>query len=395
MIETKVDIKATAMDMKDQLIEWRRHLHKNPELSFEEFETSKFILKNLEGLGYEIQSPVAKTGIVALLKGKSPGKTIAIRADMDALPIQDAKDVEYKSTVENVAHLCGHDAHVAVLLGVAHTLSKHPPEKGAIKLIFQPAEEGLAGAKHMVEEGVLENPSVDAIIGLHVHPTAKTGETTVAKDVAMACSDFFDIEIIGKGGHAAHPHLSNDPLPITAQVICGLQTIVSRTLDPLAPAVVTIGKIEGGYKRNIIAPKVRLEGTVRVLDNELRETVKNKMEEIIKGITSAHGATYTFDYVFGYPAVVNSNDMIPLLDSVSQKILGDGSMRIINPSMGGEDFAYYALKVPGLFFRLGTSDGTESYSYPNHHPHFDIDETALPYGVAVLSQYALDYLTTT
>ena len=390
-LETPVLLKE-ALKLKEYIIAWRRHLHMNPELSFEEYETSKFVLDNLKNLGFEILAPVAKTGIVALLKGTEPGPTVALRADMDALPIIDEKSVPYASLVPGVAHLCGHDAHTSILLGAAHILSKHRPEKGNIKLIFQPAEEGLAGALHMVEEGVLQNPNVDVIVGLHVHPTASTGFITVAKDIAMACTDSFDIEVIGKGGHAAHPHMSIDSITVAAEVVSSLQQIVSRTIDPLKPSVLTIGKIEGGFKRNVIAPSVRLEGTVRVLDPSLREVISQRMEQYVKGICEGFGATYKFDYRFGYPSVKNDNSLIPMLNSVSEKILGDNKLSIVNPSMGGEDFAYYAEKVPGLFFRLGTYNEAKDCIYPNHHPKFDVDEDALPYGSAILAQFALDYI---
>ncbi|RNF40188.1 M20 metallopeptidase family protein [Planococcus salinus] len=381
-----------ALNLKEYIIQCRRHLHMNPELSFEEYKTSEFVLEKLEDLGYEITAPIAKTGIVALLRGTEPGPTVALRADMDALPIQDEKTVPYASTVPKVAHLCGHDAHTSILLGAATILSKHRPQKGNIKLLFQPAEEGFGGARYMVEEGVLENPKVDAIAGLHVHPTAKTGTVTVAEDVAMACTDSFDIEVIGKGGHAAHPHMSVDSITVAAELVSSLQQIVSRSIDPLKPSVLTIGKIEGGFKRNIIAPSVRLEGTVRLLDPTLREVVAGRMEQYVKGICEAMGATYKLDYRYGYPSVKNDNSLIPLLSSVSDKILGEEKLTIVDPSMGGEDFAYYAEKVPGIFFRLGIYNEEKDCVYPNHHPKFDVDEDALPYGSAILAQFALEYI---
>ncbi|MHA6259226.1 M20 metallopeptidase family protein [Sporosarcina sp. CAU 1771] len=381
-----------ALNLKGDIIEWRRHLHMNPELSFEEYETSKFVLDKLKDLGFEIQSPVAKTGIVALLRGANPGPTVALRGDMDALPIQDDKTVAYASKVPNVAHLCGHDAHTAILIGVAHIISKHRPTHGNIKLIFQPAEEGPAGALHMVNEGVLENPQVDVIAALHVHPTASTGYLTVAKDIAMACADTFEIEVIGKGGHAAHPHNSIDSIAVAAEVISSLQQIVSRSIDPLEPAVVTIGTIQGGFKSNVIAPKVKMEGTVRLLDPKLRKVIAARMEQYVKGVCEGMGATYKFTYEEGYPSVRNDNRLIPLLEETSDKIMGKNKLSIVKPSMGGEDFAYFAEKVPGIFFRLGIYNEEKDCVYPNHHPSFDLDEDALPYGAAMLAQFAFDYI---
>ena len=380
-----------AEELKDKIIEWRRHLHKHPELSFEEYKTAEFVKEKLEKLNFEIEYPVAKTGLVATLKGKTEGPTVALRADMDALPIQEEGETEYKSTVDGVGHLCGHDAHTAILLGAAHIISENPPEQGNIKLLFQPAEEGYGGADVMVQEGALKNPDVDAVAGLHVHPTIKTGETSITEGFATACTDSFDIKIIGKGGHAAHPHLSIDPIAISSTVIAALQQIVSRNIDPLENIVLTIGKIEGGFARNVIAPEVTLEGTVRLLNPELRPKVKETMHEYLNGITSGMGASYELEYTYGYPSVFNDPALIPTLRTTVDKILGEGQLLDVNPSMGGEDFSYFAREVPGVFFRLGTNGG-EDTAYPNHHPKFNVDEDALHYGAAILSQFAYDYL---
>ena len=380
-----------ANNLKDNIIKWRRHLHQNPELSFEEHETVQFVKEKLEKLNFEIDYPVAKTGLVATLRGNTEGPTVAIRADMDALPIQEESDVEYKSTVEGVGHLCGHDAHTAILLGVAHIISEQPLKKGNIKLLFQPAEEGYGGGQVMVKEGVLKNPDVDVVAGLHVHPTIKTGETSITEGFATACTDAFNIKIIGKGGHAAHPHLSVDPIAISSTVIASLQQIVSRNIDPLENIVLTIGKIEGGFARNVIAPEVRLEGTVRLLNPELRAKVKETMDKYLNGVTSGMGASYEMEYTYGYPSVYNEPSLIPVLRSTVDKILGKNQLLDVNPSMGGEDFSYFAREVPGVFFRLGTNGG-EDTAYPNHHPKFNVDEDALPYGAAILTQFAYDYI---
>lgn len=386
-----MDTLSQAQALKDEIIEWRRYLHKNPELSFEEYETVKFVKEKLEGLNFEIEYPVAKTGLVATLKGEQPGPTVALRADMDALPIQEESELDYKSAVDGVGHLCGHDAHTAILLGVAHIISERPLKRGNIKLLFQPAEEGYGGGRVMVEEGVLKNPDVDAIAGLHVHPTVNTGETSITEGFSTACTDSFDITIIGKGGHAAHPHLSIDPIAISSTVIASLQQIVSRNIDPLENIVLTIGKIEGGFARNVIAPTVRLEGTVRLLNPDLRPVVKETMDKYLDGVTSGMGATYDFDYTYGYPSVYNEPALIPTLRKTVDKILGVNQLLDVKPSMGGEDFSYFAREVPGVFFRLGTNGGKDT-AYPNHHPKFNVDENALPFGAAILSQFAYDYI---
>ena len=384
-------ILSKAAALKEDIITWRRHLHQYPELSFEEVETVRFVKEKLEQLNFDIEYPIAKTGLIATLKGESEGPTVALRADMDALPIQEESNLPYKSSVDGVGHLCGHDAHTAILLGAAHILSQNPLKKGNIKLLFQPAEEGYGGAEVMVNEGALQNPAVDVIAGLHVHPTVKTGETSITEGYATACADSFDIKIIGKGGHAAHPHLSIDPIAIASTVIASLQQVVSRNVDPLENIVLTIGKINGGFARNVIAPEVALEGTVRLLNPNLRPLVKEKMDEYLKGITEGMGGTYEFTYTDGIPSVYNEPTLIPDLHHSIDKVLGENQLLKVKPSMGGEDFSYYTNKIPGVFFRLGTN-GSEDTSYPNHHPKFNVDEDALPYGSAILSQFAYDYI---
>src|SRR5699024_4450851 len=243
----------------------------------------------------------------------------------------------------------------------------------------------------MVEEGALKNPDVDVVAGLHVHPTVDTGETSIAEGFSSACTDSFDIKIIDKGGHAAHPHLSVEPIAMSSTVIASLQQIVSRNIDPLENIVLTIGKIEGGFSRNVIAPELKLEGTVRLLDPDLRPIVKEKMENYLKGITSGMGGSYEMRYDYGYPSVYNNPWLIPVLENSVKKILGENKLLKVKPSMGGEDFSYFAQEVPGVFFILGTNSG-EDTSYPNHHPKFDIDEEALPYGVAIINLFAYDYI---
>ena len=380
-----------AEQIREDLILWRRTFHQNPELGFEEIKTSEFVQEKLTemGVSYEV---IAGTGVAALIEGESPGPTIALRGDMDALPIQDEKNVPYSSKVEGKAHLCGHDAHTAMLLGAAKLLVKNKPQKGNVKLIFQPAEEGLFGAETLIKHGVLESPRVDAIAGLHVNPMVATGHVTCSQREVCAAADFFDVEIFGVGGHAAHPHHSVDSITIASEVVSSLQQIVSRQVDPLSPTVLTIGQIHGGSANNAIAPSVKIGGTVRTLDPEVRSTIEDRMEKVIKGVTEGLGGTYKFDYKYMYPVLLNDETLIPSLEDTVESVLGEGSFSISKASMGGEDFSFYAQQVPGIFFRLGVRNEDKNAMYPLHHPMFDLDEEALPYGSAILAEYALNYL---
>ncbi|WP_409252920.1 M20 family metallopeptidase [Bacillus sp. SCS-153A] len=380
-----------AEQMKEDLVLWRRKLHENPELGFEEVQTSLFVQEKLTEMGINFKV-LAGTGVAALIEGESHGPTIALRADMDALPIQDEKNVPYSSKAEGKAHLCGHDAHTTMLLGAAKLLNDNKPAKGNIKLIFQPAEEGLFGAKTLIEHGVLENPKVDAIAGLHVNPMVPAGFVTCSQKEVCAAADFFDIEIFGVGGHAAHPHHSVDSIVIASQVVSALQQIVSRQVDPLSPTVLTIGQIHGGSANNAIAPSVKIGGTVRTLDPEVRQSIEGRMESVIKGVTEGLGGTYKFDYKYMYPVLLNDESLIPSLKGTVQSVLGEDSFSIAKASMGGEDFSFYAQQVPGIFFRLGVRNEEKNAIFPLHHPMFDLDEEALPYGSAILAQYALDFL---
>jgi amidohydrolase len=379
--------------LKPQMIDWRRDFHQNPELGYEEQRTSAIVAEHLEQLGLEVRRGVGRTGVVGLLRGKEPGPTIALRADMDALPIQDQKTVAYNSKVAGKAHLCGHDAHTSILMGTARFLSDMGvPERGNIKFIFQPAEEGLAGAKAMMDDGVLSDPKVEAIAGLHVYPFLPTGRITTTRGVGCAAADRISIKIIGKGGHAAHPHQTIDSITVAGQVISSLQHIASRQVNPLDAVVITIGKIQGGFASNVIAPEVEMHGTVRTLNPLLREEMPGKIEKVIKGVTEAFGAAYEFNYHLGYPSIINDDAMVDLVLETSDQVLGTGKYEVVQPSMGGEDFSYYSHEVPGVFFRLGVGNEAKNAVYPLHHPQFDLDEDALPIGVALLSTVAMNYL---
>ncbi|AZR71983.1 hypothetical protein BBF96_00325 [Anoxybacter fermentans] len=389
-LEKKIEELAAAIEK--ELIALRRDFHQNPELGFEEIETSRKVAAYLEKLGIEIKTGVGRTGVVGILQGDSPGPVIAFRADMDALPVTEKTGVEYASKIPGKMHACGHDGHTAILLATARVLSQLKSElKGTVKFIFQPAEEGPGGALPMIEDGVLTDPDVDAIFGLHLWPGFKVGEIGVGYGAIMAAPDQFTLKIRGRGGHGSAPHEAVDAITVAAQVINGLQHIISRQIAPTQPVVVTIGTIKGGYRHNIIADEVEMTGTVRTLSPAVRDEVPERMEEIIKGITSGFGADYELEYTKLYPPVINDQKMVDLVKEVANKVLGPDGVKIIKePSMGGEDFSFYLEKVSGAFFRLGCSSGPET-SYPLHHPKFNIDEKALLYGVKLFCNLAFSF----
>jgi len=375
-----------------RMIEWRRDFHRHPELGYEEHRTSAKVAEHLRGLGLEVRTGVGRTGVVGLLRGERDGPTILLRADMDALPIPEAdKSIDYMSVAEGKAHLCGHDAHTSMLMGAAQILKERGLKRGNVKFMFQPAEEGLAGARAMIEDGVLDNPRVDAACALHVSPAHPTGRVAVIRGAGWAATDRVIIRIIGQGGHAAAPHQAVDAVAVAAQVVGALQQIVSRQTDPLDAAVVTIGKISGGHAFNAIAPEVLLEGTVRTLVPETQRRIRERIEAIVQGVTASFGASYEYEYEEGYPMLVNSDAMNELVKRICDETLGPGHWEYGRTSMGGEDFAFVAQRVPSAMFRLGTCNG-ENTAYPLHHPMFNLDENALPIGAALLASLAVHCL---
>lgn len=376
---------------------WRRHLHENPELSNEEFKTAKYVESQLKKFGFKPQKGVAKTGVVALLKGGLPGPTIAIRADMDALPIFEETGLKFKSKNKGVMHACGHDFHTSILLGVAKLLSEMKEEiPGKIKFIFQPAEEApsgqIVGARLMVDEGVLKNPDVEAIFGLHVGSDIDVGSLGYASGPFMASSDLFTITIKGKRSHGAYPWKGIDAILVASEVVTSLQSIVSRRIDARKPVVITVGKINGGENFNIIADEVILEGTVRTLDPDAHAKVPLIMKELLDGITSAHGANYELSYTRGAPVTVNdpelTSDSVPSLENTT----GIDSVHIITPTMGAEDFAWFANEIPAFYFDLGVRNESEGKIHGVHTAFFNPDEKALEIGVRVMSNVVVDYL---
>jgi len=386
-------LKKEIWEMKDWLIEIRRKIHMHPELGFEEVETSKLVSEWLERFGLQVKRGWAKTGVVGLFQGRKPGKTAAIRADMDALPMEEANRVPYASQMKGKMHACGHDAHVAILLGVARFFSAIPDQvKGNIKWIFQPAEEGGGGGRVMVEEGVLENPKVDAIFGAHVFPFLPVGKVGVYEHEGLAAADQFTLKIIGKGGHAASPHVTKDPILTAGHLITQIHSIVSRNINPLDSGVITIGKVRGGTASNIIPDEVELLGTVRSLSPQVREELKSRIEQVIQGVVRSFGMECRLDYEYGYPVLINDPEMSKLVASACSKGIGKENVEVLKPSMGAEDFAYYLEKVPGSFFRLGCRNEEKGIVHPYHSSLFDIDEEVLPFGVEMFVRIIDQYL---
>jgi amidohydrolase len=376
-------------ELEQQAIGWRRRLHAHPELSFQEVETSGFVEETLGSFdGLEVSRPTP-TSVVATLRGARPGKVLALRADMDALPIQEENDVEFASTRPGVMHACGHDGHTAMLLGAAKVLAGRRGElAGEVRFLFQHAEEQPpGGARQLVDAGVMDG--VDLVVGAHLASLKPVGKIGAPAGPLAAAADVFTAEVRGHGGHAAAPHKALDPVVVAAQVVTNLQHLVSRTVDPIKSAVVSVTQIHAGTATNIIPEAVQLGGTVRSFDLDVRDAVRVGMEKIFRGVTEAHGATFTLDYVEGYGPVVNDPEAAELVAAAARAELGDDALMEVEPIMGGEDFSAYLERAPGAFFWVGA--GHEG-AVPHHHPRFMIDEAAFRPGIAVFVRTALDYL---
>lgn len=375
----RVEIQA----LQPRLVEWRRRLHQRPELGFQEKLTAEFVAEKLQEWGIEHQTGIAQTGIVATITGQQPGPVLAIRADMDALPIQEENDVPYRSQHDGTMHACGHDGHITIALGTAYYLSQHRSDfAGTVKIIFQPAEEGPGGAKPMIEAGVLKNPDVDAMIGLHLWNFLPLGTVGVRSGPLMAASEGFHCKILGKGGHGAVPQQTVDSIVVSAQIVNALQTIVARNVNPLDSAVVTVGKLHAGTALNVIADTATMSGTVRYFNPALGELIPQRLEQIIAGICQSHGARYELDYFRLYPAVINDVEIAELVRSVALDVL-ETPMGVVPEcqTMGGEDMSFFLQAVPGCYFFLGSANPGKNLAYPHHHPRFDFDEAVLGMGV--------------
>lgn len=388
-------LRAAAAEGRAEWSRIRRHIHQHPELSFEEHQTAAFISSLLSEWGIAHQTGIAGTGISGVLEGRSPGRRcIAVRAELDALPIPEANEVPYKSRREGVMHACGHDVHSTCLLGLLRILSQHKDEwEGRLKFIFQPGEEKHpGGGSLMIAEGVLNNPEVDAIFGLHVYPHLPAGTVGFRAGQYMASTDELHIVIHGKGGHAALPHQTIDPIAISAQVITALQQVVSRRSNPVSPCVLSFGRIAGGTVNNVIPEKVELSGTLRAMDENWREEAHGLISHIVNNICEAFGARAEIDMPRGYPSLFNDPALTARAEASAKAFLGEEQVRLLNLRMTADDFAFYSHEVPGCYFRIGTSRNGEAFTASVHHPQFDIDEAALETAIGTMGWVVLEEL---
>ncbi len=377
-------------DVVDEVVATRRDLHQHPELGFAEERTAAMVAARLRELGFEVHTGIGKTGVVGVLRGARPGKTIMLRADMDGLPIDEENQVPYRSRTPVHMHACGHDGHVAMLLGAARVVASRQDEvAGTVCFLFQPAEEGKGGAKAMIEDGVLETFGIERAYGLHLASSHPAGQVGVREGAFYASSDSIEITIEGKGGHGAAPHLSIDPVYVASQFVVAVQQIVSRNIDPIEPAVVTIGAIHGGTTHNVIPSRVTLMGTVRAFDAGVRAKMAERIERVLRGICESSGATYAFEYLWRYPVTSNDAEQTRYVRALAERVAGAEHVADVPKLMGAEDFSFFAERVPACFFTIGSNGGPDS-AWPHHHARFDIDESALPTGVRMMIALALD-----
>lgn len=394
--------------IEEKVIQWRHDIHQHPELSNREFNTAQKVADHLRSLGMEVQTGVAHTGVVGILKGKKPGKVVALRADMDALPVTERNALPYRSQVVSeyngqqvgVMHACGHDTHIAILMGAAEILAKNNNFAGTVKFIFQPAEEGApdgekGGAKYMIEEGVLQNPPVDAIFGLHINSGTHVGKIRYKPRGTMAASQRFVIDIQGKQAHGSTPWQSVDPIVTAAQIINGLQTLISRNSElTKEAAVVSVGSIHSGVRFNIIPESLQMIGTIRTLDRDMKEVIRERMKTLVTSIAEAHGATATVNIQDGTDITYNDPDLTQFAVKSLHKVAGEDNVLLMQAITGAEDFSYYQSHVPGFFFFLGGTrlDMAEEDAPSHHTPDFIVDDSSMLLGVKAMTQLTLDYL---
>ncbi len=391
--QTAASISGAVAALKDQLVSDRRHFHRHPELGFKEQQTAAYVADRLKKLGIEHQTGVAETGVVGLIRGAHPGRCVLLRADMDALPLTEETGAEYSSENVGVHHACGHDGHTAMLLAAAEILSQHRDDlHGTVKLIFQPAEEGPGGAKPMIEAGVMEDPHVDGCFGLHLSNDHPVGRVVVQGGPLQASADTFEITVRGVGGHGAAPHQTVDPVAVGAAIVAELQRIVSREIDPLDSAVITVGAFHAGTAHNIIAQRAEMRGTIRTLDPKVQDFLHKRIREIAEGVASAARATADVTITHLYPVTINNDDMADFARHVAERVVAPEQVIRERPIMGAEDMSFFLNAAPGCFIFVGSANAERKLNAPHHSPLFDFDEAALPIGAELLCRLALAYL---
>ncbi len=389
-----MDFLAEAARREPEIIKTRRIFHQHPELAYKEEWTSKKVAERLESMGISVKRGVGGNGVLGILKGARPGRVVALRADMDGLPVQEQSDVDFRSEVDGVMHACGHDTHIAMLLGAAGILSDNRDKLfGTVKFLFQPAEEhgGKGGALPMIQAGVMKDPKVDYVFGLHIGGSYKVGEIGLREGSLMAAPDTFKVKIVGRGGHGSAPHETVDPVYVAAHVILALQGISARMINPVRPFVISVGAVHSGTKENIIPDLASLEGTIRTLDEETRVRAKKKVEEVAKGVSRSFGATAEVEFEEdAYPVTVNDPATTKEVARVLKRIPGV-KVKEIDPVLGGEDFSRFLQKAPGTFYFLGTRNPAKGCVYPNHSSRFKVDEEVLKFGSASLAMLAYEF----
>ena len=393
------DLKQDVEEILPGVVADRRHLHEHPELGMQEYETAKFVAERLQSLGVEdIRTGISETGVTGLIHGTGDGpsgdRVVLVRADMDALPIQEENEVEYRSQTDGVMHACGHDAHTSILLGVARVLMDRRDQfAGTVKLCFQPCEEtGPGGAKWMIEQGVMQDPAVDACFGLHVWQNEPVGLVLVSDGPVMANSDRFEVKIQGKGGHGAMPNACVDPIVVGMEIVGALQTLVSREIDPTQSAVVTVGEFHAGHAPNVIPDTATIRGTVRSFMPEVQDHLERRIVELAEGIGAAMRAEVKAEYRRGVPATVNDPAMAEIARRAAREVVGEENVRPQIPTMGGEDMSFFLREKPGCYFFVGTNNEERGLTWGHHHPRFDIDEAALGIGVETMARTLIGYL---
>jgi len=389
-----IDFLKEARKIEPEIIETRRQIHRRPELAYKEKATSKLVAEKLRSFGLEVRTGIGGTGVLGILRGLRKGGVVGLRADMDALPIEEMADVEFRSKEKGVMHACGHDTHVAMLLGTAKLLADHREDlAGIVKFFFQPAEEhgGRGGAKPMIQEGVMENPKVDFVFGLHIVGDVESGVIAFRGGPTMAAPDSFEIRITGRGGHGAYPQHTIDPIYVAAQLIIALQGVSGRMIDPIQPIVISVGSIHSGTKENIIPDQAILHGTIRTLDEFTRKRAKAKVSEVAKGVCRAFGAKAEIEFEKdAYPVMVNDEKVTERAKNIVRKLPGT-RVKLMALQLGGEDFSRFLHEAPGTFYFLGTKNPAKGCIYNNHSPRFKVDEDVLKFGTASLAQLATEF----